>query len=140
MRTPGPAGAAKVNTTVCASGAMAVIGCPPATMLDAATLLTFGSRAASSEKVTSAEVNGAPSDQVRFGRRWKVWVRPSGLESHFSASQGSTSKVERLIRTRRPCRSWLTTSVVWSRASRRLNERGSERMVPTICPPRCAAG
>ena len=46
IRTPGPAGPAKVKTTVLASGAVARIGCPPATMVPAMTLFTFGSRAA----------------------------------------------------------------------------------------------
>ena len=44
-----------------------------------------------------------PSDQVTPGRRWSVCVRPSALDSHRSASQGSSSNVARLMRTSRPC-------------------------------------
>ena len=46
-----------------------------------------------------------PSDQVTPGRRWSVCVRPSALDSHLSASQGSSSKVARLMRTSRACSS-----------------------------------
>ena len=52
---------------------------------------------------TSADVNGVPSDQVTPWRRCKVCVRPSALDSHFSASHGSSSKVDRSTRTSAPC-------------------------------------
>jgi hypothetical protein len=100
------------------------------------TLFDFGSKTASSENRTSAEVNGVPSDHVRPGRRWRVCERPSSLDSHRSASHGSSSKLARLTRTRRPCISASMISVVWSRATMRLKERGSLRMVATTCPPR----
>ena len=58
-----------LRTIAIVAGAVALIGWPATIMLAAATLWTFGSSAASSEKRTSADENGAPSDQVRFGRR-----------------------------------------------------------------------
>ena len=59
-------------------------------------------------------MNGVPSDQTTPWRRCRVWVRPSALDSQRSASHGSSSKVDRLIRTSRPCISIATVSVVWS--------------------------
>ena len=100
------------------------------------TLLTLGSYTARIEKTTSAEVNGVPSDQATPWRRCRVCVRPSLEDSHRSASQGSSSKVDRLTRTRRPCMSVEIVSEVSSFTIRRLNDRGSIRMVATICPPR----
>jgi hypothetical protein len=125
-----------VTTTVCASGAVAVIGLPLMLRVSSRMLFDFGSNTAAIENSTSAEVNGVPSDQVTSGRRCSVWVRPSSPDSHRSASHGSSSNVARLTRTSRPCVRVLMTSVVWSRAAMRLNERGSPRRVPTIWPPR----
>ena len=101
--------------------------------MPASTLSDFGSKTARSENRTSADVNGVPSDQVTPGRRWSVCTRPSSLDSHFSASHGSSSNVARFTRTRRPCVSWVRSSVAWSRATSRLNDRGSARMEATIC-------
>jgi hypothetical protein len=136
---PWPDGPGYVMTIVCASGAVATIGLPPTIRLLASTLFVRASKIPCSENRTSADVNGAPSDQVTPGRRKKVCVRPSALDSQRSASHGSISKVWRLIRSRRPCISEAMTSAVWSRTAKRLKERGSPRTVDTAWPPRAGA-
>jgi hypothetical protein len=56
--------------------------------------------------------NGVPSDHVTPLRRCIVCVRPSSLDSHFSASDGSRANVALLMRTNRPWVRRLTSSDV----------------------------
>src|SRR4029079_9250691 len=53
-----------------------------------------------------------------------------------SASHGSSSCVTLLVRTRRACVSAVTSSVLVSRAARRLNDLGSVGTEPPAAPPR----
>ena len=136
-RMPGPNGCGKVTTTVAASGVSTAIGLPSTVREMASWLLAKSASAACTVKATSAELNGAPSDQRSPGRRVRVKVRPSGLVVHRSASHGSTCWVARLTRTRRPWASSAITSLTRSRATSRLNDRGSARTEATSRPPRC---
>ena len=120
-------------------GAFTVIGLPPAVSTEARTLPAFGSMAAVSVNTTSAEVNGVPSDHATPGRRCSVCTSPSGLESHLSASHGSSSKVALLTRTRRDCMSSDSSSADWLPVTTRLNDRGSLRTETTNWPPRRAS-
>src|SRR5438093_8932767 len=126
-------------TTVCGSGAVAWIGLSETVSPVARGDWLLGSIIVSSVNTTSADVIGSPSDHVRPGLRCIVYVLPSGDTSQRSASQGSISWVARLTRTRWPWVSRAMRSVNWSRAARRLKERGSERADTIIWPPRCGA-
>ena len=137
-RSPGPDGPGKVSTTVTGSGAVARIGLPLMLSAPATALFDLASKAACSEKSTSPDVSGAPSDHVRPARRCSVYVRPSALDSQRSASQGSRSKVARFTRTSRPCIRSPMSSAVSSRAMMGLNDVGSAWMEATTWPPRDA--
>ena len=86
-------------------------------------------------KTTSAEVNGVPSDQVA-SRNVNVKVRLSAEAVQDSASPGSTSWVERLMRTSVLCIRCDMKTVGEVRSTHRLNERGSLRNDDVSTPPR----
>ena len=139
IRRPGPDGPANVTVTVSGVGAFTVIGLPPAVSTDVRTLPDFGSIATVSEKTTSADMNGMPSDHVTPFRRCIVCTRPSALESHDSASIGSSSNVALFTRTRRLCISSDKSSADCVPVAMRLNDRGSLRTETTNWPPLCGS-
>src|SRR5437588_6930172 len=56
-------------------------------------------RAMSSETFTSLAFIGVPSENLTPGCRWNVHVSPSALDSHLSASAGSTLKPSLVVRS-----------------------------------------
>ena len=112
----GPRAPAKVKTTVCGSGAAARSGWPPAVRLlgEDALDLRIEDRLQREEHVGGGE-RRAVGPRARPGAGGACGCGRPALDSHVSASQGSSSKVARLMRTSRPCSSRLRSSVVWSR-------------------------
>jgi hypothetical protein len=106
---PGANGAGNVTITVVASGAVTSSRCPAGVMLSPS-WLPGASYATAKENRTSAEVKGAPSENITPFRSFSVCERPSGEASQRSASAGSSASVTRLTRTRRACVSSATTS------------------------------
>ncbi len=92
-RSPGANGAGRWSTTVEASGASTFSGIPLTYVSDAKTALTRGSYSAAKEKMTSADVNGAPSENVMPWRSLRVYAFPSLDWVQLSASQGSSVSV-----------------------------------------------
>jgi hypothetical protein len=103
--TPGANADGRETTTVRASGAVTRSGLRCTATPEASELATAGSYSAWKVKRTSADVNGAPSENVTPSRSVRVIVCPSADVVQRSASQGSASPVTRLTRT----------SVAWTR-------------------------